>query len=74
MLSSTGRSLMWDAGADGNASGEGVMALILKKLSDALADGDAGDPREGEAVHRDSSATSRRQTFGKFYMSGLSKQ
>ncbi|KAK4199547.1 putative dual specificity polyketide synthase [Triangularia verruculosa] len=40
MLSPTGRSRMWDASADGYARGEGVAAIIMKKLSDAIADGD----------------------------------
>ncbi|KAK4224395.1 lovastatin nonaketide synthase [Podospora fimiseda] len=40
MLSPTGRSRMWDADADGYARGEGVAALVMKRLSDAIADGD----------------------------------
>ncbi|KAI3343471.1 thiolase-like protein [Ustulina deusta] len=40
MLLPTGRSRMWDADADGYARGEGVAAVVLKKLSDAIADGD----------------------------------
>lgn len=40
MLSPTGKSRMWDESADGYARGEGVAAVMLKKLSDAIADGD----------------------------------
>lgn len=40
MLSPTGRSKMWDTKADGYARGEGIAAVVLKRLSDAIADGD----------------------------------
>ena len=40
MLSPTGHSRMWDADADGYARGEGVAAVVLKRLSNAIKDGD----------------------------------
>ncbi|KAF2431623.1 putative hybrid NRPS/PKS enzyme [Tothia fuscella] len=40
MLSPNGRSRMWDQGADGYARGDGFAAIIMKRLSDALKDGD----------------------------------
>jgi hybrid polyketide synthase / nonribosomal peptide synthetase ACE1 len=40
MLSPNGRSRMWDSDADGYARGEGVAAIVMKRLSDAIADGD----------------------------------
>ena len=43
MLSSTGRSAMWDADVDGYGRGEGFVSVVLKRLSDALRDGDAID-------------------------------
>ncbi|KAH8819906.1 hypothetical protein F5884DRAFT_744288 [Xylogone sp. PMI_703] len=41
MLSPRGRSHMWDAEADGYGRGDGVAAVVLKKLSEAIADGDS---------------------------------
>lgn len=41
MLSPDGRGRIWDAGANGYAHGEGVATLVLKRLSDAIRDGDA---------------------------------
>ncbi|KAE8358146.1 hypothetical protein BDV27DRAFT_163862 [Aspergillus caelatus] len=43
MLSPLGRGRMWDADADGYARGEGIATVVLKKLSDAVADGDPID-------------------------------
>ncbi|PTB61706.1 polyketide synthase [Trichoderma citrinoviride] len=40
MLSPDARSRMWDKAANGYARGEGAGALLLKKLSQALKDGD----------------------------------
>ncbi|WP_186032470.1 SDR family NAD(P)-dependent oxidoreductase, partial [Burkholderia gladioli] len=40
MLSATGRCHTFDASADGFVPGEGVGVLVLKRLADALADGD----------------------------------
>ena len=40
MLSATGRSQMWDSNANGYARGEGVGAIAMKTLSNAIADGD----------------------------------
>ncbi|RAH86821.1 polyketide synthase [Aspergillus japonicus CBS 114.51] len=40
MLSPTGSCKMWDTRADGYARGEGIVAVLLKPLSRALADGD----------------------------------
>lgn len=40
MLSPTGRSRMWDADADGYARGDGVAAVVLKTLSNAIKDRD----------------------------------
>ncbi|KAI0596926.1 hypothetical protein F4775DRAFT_603144 [Biscogniauxia sp. FL1348] len=59
MLSPTGKSRMWDAGADGYARGEGVAALLLKPLSQALADGD-----RVEAIIRETGVNSDGRTRG----------
>ncbi|KAI1777001.1 hybrid PKS-NRPS PsoA [Hypoxylon cercidicola] len=40
MLSPTGKCHMWDTRADGYARGEGFAAIVIKKLTLAIADGD----------------------------------
>lgn len=40
MLSPNGLSKMWDETADGYARGDGFASVVLKKLSDAIRDGD----------------------------------
>ncbi|KAI1081410.1 putative polyketide synthase [Whalleya microplaca] len=43
MLSPDGQSKMWDRDANGYARGDGVAAVIMKTLSQAIADGDSID-------------------------------
>ncbi|KAI1174428.1 PKS-NRPS hybrid [Nemania sp. FL0916] len=40
MLSPEGRSRMWDEKANGYARGDGIAVVVLKRLSQAIADGD----------------------------------
>ncbi|EAW10019.1 non-reducing polyketide synthase pyr2 [Aspergillus clavatus NRRL 1] len=59
MLSPTGRSRMWDKSADGYARGEGIASVVLKRLRDAIND---GDPIE--CVIRATGANSDGRTMG----------
>lgn len=59
MISPSGKSQMWDAGADGYARGEGIAAVFLKTLSQALKDGD-----RIEALIRETGVNSDGRTKG----------
>ncbi|KAL1842948.1 hypothetical protein VTJ49DRAFT_3589 [Mycothermus thermophilus] len=59
MLSPTGHCRMWDASADGYARGEGIAAILVKTLKQALADGD-----HIEAIIRETAVNSDGHTRG----------
>jgi acyl transferase domain-containing protein len=59
MLSPNGRSFMWDVDADGYTRGEGVSAIFMKTLSQAIADGD-----HIEAIIRETGVNSDGKTPG----------
>ena len=57
-LSPEGRCKTFDAGADGFARGEGCVMLVLKRLSDALRDGDPIQAvLHGTAINQDGRST-----------------
>jgi myxalamid-type polyketide synthase MxaE and MxaD len=69
MLSTAGRCKAFDASADGFVRGEGCGILVLKRLSDALADGDTIQALiRGTAVNQDGN------TNGLTAPNGLSQQ
>lgn len=59
MLSPTGHCRMWDVDADGYARGEGIVAIFIKTLTRALADGD-----NIQAIIRHTGANSDGKTQG----------
>jgi hybrid polyketide synthase/nonribosomal peptide synthetase ACE1 len=67
MLSPNGRSRMWDVDADGYARGDGFAAVVMKRLSDALEDGD-----EIECIIRGSGVNQDGRTKGiRYFVSSI---